>query len=295
MDKNDCLDDRHCARRQTRPLLGLTVLVVEDSRLPARRCACSCLRSGARIRRADCLASARRHLQVYRPSVVIVDLGLPDGSGAELLAELSGRLPRVAVLLGTSGDTLGRGGGAGRRGGRVPRQAGHIRGRLPGRDPWQPAAGPAAARPADGVGRAGAARHARLSRRHGACRRHAGRPCRTARMLDYVAQFLTGVGTQRRRHRAGRSVRGAGRGAGRRKAHAVADRPRRGAGAGPAGGPDRDLDAPPGQSRRPGSPPRSRSGKIASSTRRASTPKRPRIIQPRCARRSRVGMRSRRW
>ena len=91
---------------QSRPLLGLTILVVEDSRYACDAMRLLCLRSGARIRRADCLASARRHLQVYRPSVVIADLGLPDGSGAELISELSGACPRVDVLLGTSGDAF---------------------------------------------------------------------------------------------------------------------------------------------------------------------------------------------
>lgn len=87
-----------------RPLLGLTVLVVEDSRFACEAMRLMCLRSGARIRRADCLASARRHLQVYRPSAVIVDMGLPDGSGLELIEELSRSEPRVSVLLGLSGD-----------------------------------------------------------------------------------------------------------------------------------------------------------------------------------------------
>lgn len=87
-----------------RPLLGLTVLVVEDSRFACEALRLLCLRSGARIRRADCLRSARRHLQVYRPSVVVVDLGLPDGSGADLIAELSIASPRIAVILGISGD-----------------------------------------------------------------------------------------------------------------------------------------------------------------------------------------------
>lgn len=87
-----------------RPLQGMTVLVVEDSRFASEAIRLLCLRSGARIRRADSLASAHRHLNVYRPSVVIIDLGLPDGNGADLIAELNQASPRVAVILGISGD-----------------------------------------------------------------------------------------------------------------------------------------------------------------------------------------------
>ena len=90
-----------------RPLLGLTVLMVEDSRYASEAMRLLCLRSGARIRRADSLKSAKKHLAVYRPSVVIVDLGLPDGSGAELIDELSKASPRVGVILGTSGNDDG--------------------------------------------------------------------------------------------------------------------------------------------------------------------------------------------
>src|SRR6056297_3042819 len=90
-----------------RPLLRMTILVVEDSRYACEALRLMCLRSGARIRRADCLTSARRHLQVYRPSAVIVDHGLPDGSGLELIAELHAARPRVGILMGMSGDGTG--------------------------------------------------------------------------------------------------------------------------------------------------------------------------------------------
>lgn len=87
-----------------RPLMGLTVLAVEDSLYACEALRLLCLRSGARIRRADCIASARRHLKVYRPSVILVDVGLPDGSGLDLIQELSNLSPRINIILGLSGD-----------------------------------------------------------------------------------------------------------------------------------------------------------------------------------------------
>ncbi len=91
-----------------RPLQGMTVLVVEDSRFASEAIRLLCLRSGARIRRADSLAAAHRHLSVYRPGVVIVDLGLPDGNGTELIGELDKARPRVGAILAMSGDEAGR-------------------------------------------------------------------------------------------------------------------------------------------------------------------------------------------
>jgi FixJ family two-component response regulator len=86
------------------PLLGLTVLLVEDSRHASEAIRLMCQRSGARLRRADSLAAARRHLRVYRPGVAIVDIGLPDGSGLGFLHELATAQPRIDVIIATSGD-----------------------------------------------------------------------------------------------------------------------------------------------------------------------------------------------
>ncbi|MDP5086457.1 MAG: response regulator [Yoonia sp.] len=106
----DAIDDLLFTRAPTarRPLLGLTVLVVEDSRFASEAVRLMCLRSGARIRRADCLENARRHLAVYRPTVILVDVGLPDGSGLALITALAQATPKIEVILGMSGDTTAK-------------------------------------------------------------------------------------------------------------------------------------------------------------------------------------------
>ena len=108
MDNNDPFSPNLPAPTANRPLLGLTVLVIEDSKFACEAMRLLCLRSGARIRRADSLRSARRHLQVYRPSVAIIDLGLPDGSGEDLIKDLVEDTSRPLIVLGTSGDPHSR-------------------------------------------------------------------------------------------------------------------------------------------------------------------------------------------
>ena len=87
-----------------RPLLGQTVLVVEDSRFACEALRMICQRSGARIRRADSLKSAARHLRTYRPGIIMIDVGLPDGSGLDLVRDLSANEARIGVIIAMSGD-----------------------------------------------------------------------------------------------------------------------------------------------------------------------------------------------
>jgi CheY-like chemotaxis protein len=87
-----------------KPLAGLTILAVEDSRFASEALRLLCRTSGARLRRANTLAAAYRHLSLYRPSAAIIDIGLPDGSGCDLIAALAAARPRVAAIIATSGD-----------------------------------------------------------------------------------------------------------------------------------------------------------------------------------------------
>lgn len=89
---------------QAKPLSGQTILLVEDSRVGAAAIRAFCQKSGARLRRADTLAAAHRHLATYRPTVAIIDLGLPDGSGLDIIRELSGAGQGRPLILALSGE-----------------------------------------------------------------------------------------------------------------------------------------------------------------------------------------------
>jgi CheY-like chemotaxis protein len=83
----------------------LTMLLVEDSRFAAEAVRLICRQAGIRLRRAESLAEARRHLRFYRPELAMVDLGLPDGSGLELIVELAAMPSRRPRIVAVSGDS----------------------------------------------------------------------------------------------------------------------------------------------------------------------------------------------
>lgn len=101
----------HCARPMSPPIAAMTyglkpktMLLVEDSRFAAEAVRLVCRRAGVRLRRAETLASARLHLKVYRPDIAVIDLGLPDGSGTELIAELANAVDSPHRVIAVSGD-----------------------------------------------------------------------------------------------------------------------------------------------------------------------------------------------
>ena len=84
-------------------LPGCTVLLVEDSRFSADATRLMLRASGARMRRAETLCDARRHLALYRPEAVMIDMGLPDGSGADLIREIRAEHGIAVRIVATSG------------------------------------------------------------------------------------------------------------------------------------------------------------------------------------------------
>ena len=114
-------------RRQC--LFAVTILLVEDSRSASEAIRLYAAESGARVRRADSLHAASRHLAIYRPNVVMVDLGLPDGDGMALIRHLASASTPIGAIVALSGHE---------RGAWQARRCGRRR-RLPGEADREPA------------------------------------------------------------------------------------------------------------------------------------------------------------
>lgn len=89
------------ARPQTR---GRTLLLVEDSRQASDSIRLMFQGAQGRLRRVDSLSAARRHLSLYLPDAVLIDLGLPDGSGLDLIHEMDKHRPRIPLIIAISGQ-----------------------------------------------------------------------------------------------------------------------------------------------------------------------------------------------
>ncbi|MEZ5610527.1 MAG: response regulator transcription factor [Rhodocyclaceae bacterium] len=81
------------------------ILVVEDQADIARLVRMHLEMLGHRVQCCDTLAYARQALGARRWDLLVLDLGLPDGDGLALCAELRARDPGIAVLMLTARGT----------------------------------------------------------------------------------------------------------------------------------------------------------------------------------------------
>jgi len=82
---------------------GIDVLVVEDDADFRASVAMLVKREGHETREAETLAAARAAIAARKPDVVLLDLGLPDGSGLDLLAD--GEATASSEIVVMTGDT----------------------------------------------------------------------------------------------------------------------------------------------------------------------------------------------
>lgn len=87
-----------------KPVQMPTLMLVEDSRYASEVMRLYARALGLRLRRAADLETASAHLRVYRPEIALVDLGLPDGRGEGLVAQLAAATPRPGLIIATSGQ-----------------------------------------------------------------------------------------------------------------------------------------------------------------------------------------------
>jgi DNA-binding response OmpR family regulator len=92
---------------------NLRILLLEDEGLVAMGIQALLGEAGHLVRHADCLSQALSELESFTPDLVLCDLGLPDGSGWEVVGRLRtkmdaldlGQVP-VLVVSGWSDDQL---------------------------------------------------------------------------------------------------------------------------------------------------------------------------------------------
>lgn len=86
-----------------RSLDGITILLVEDSLSASEAIRLMAMSCGARLRRADNMETGLQHLAMYRPDVAIIDLGLPDGNGLEMIRAIHADADQTTKVIAISG------------------------------------------------------------------------------------------------------------------------------------------------------------------------------------------------
>lgn len=88
--------------REIDSMIGPELLMLEDEPSIADTVIYSFRSDGFRIAWVRSLAEARQRIATTSPAIIILDLGLPDGSGLDLLREVRTTAPNIPVILLTA-------------------------------------------------------------------------------------------------------------------------------------------------------------------------------------------------
>lgn len=84
----------------------MKLLIVEDNKELVEEIGFFLRENGFIIEKALSLQQARDKLGVYQYDLIVLDLGLPDGDGLELMPELKENHPETAIIILTAKDAL---------------------------------------------------------------------------------------------------------------------------------------------------------------------------------------------
>ena len=97
---------RDRARESTGPAAKVRILIVEDEKIVRFTLRAYLERQGFGVAEAESLAAARNHLDKQSPSLVLLDMQLPDGHGLDLLTAIKQQWPDVPVIVMTGHGSI---------------------------------------------------------------------------------------------------------------------------------------------------------------------------------------------
>jgi two-component system, OmpR family, catabolic regulation response regulator CreB len=89
-------------------MAGARILLVEDDPAIARSIIYTLERDGLTVTHSLLLSDARRQLASHPPDVLILDVGLPDGSGLDLCRDLRAHSSLPVLMLSAHGEEIDR-------------------------------------------------------------------------------------------------------------------------------------------------------------------------------------------
>ncbi len=86
--------------------MSIAILIVEDEALLAKNIQRFLVRDGNEVRLAATVRDALAAMDVFQPDVILLDYHLPDGSGLELLEQLTAKYPGSRVIFMTGHSSI---------------------------------------------------------------------------------------------------------------------------------------------------------------------------------------------